>query len=41
MLAGVGDLFGAILGFHDVAPAFHKARFLLGGQKLDGSQRFE
>jgi GT2 family glycosyltransferase len=41
MLAGVADLFFALIGLHDVAPAFHKARFLLSGQRLDGSQRFE
>ncbi|HXG33779.1 MAG TPA: glycosyltransferase [Bryobacteraceae bacterium] len=41
ILAGAGDVFKAMLGFHDVALAFHKARFLLGGQRLDGSQRFE
>ncbi|MCS6951464.1 MAG: glycosyltransferase [Bryobacterales bacterium] len=41
LLAGLGDVFSALLRLRDVAFAVHKARFLLAGQKLDGSQRFE
>lgn len=41
ILAALGDLVSAMLRLDEVAFAFHKARFLLAGQKLDGSQRFE